>query len=318
MSTSTVATTSTLAEDVREGLTAARKSLPPRLFYDAEGSALFEAITELPEYYLTRSELEIFNRHAPEIMACAGEELTLVELGAGTASKTRVLLRALLAKQGRAAYHPVDISASALEVATRTLSAEFPGLLVRPVVGRYRTGLESLRAVGGRKLVLFIGSSVGNYDLPEAIALLRDVASAMAPGEAFLLGTDMVKPLSLLLPAYDDAAGVTARFNKNVLGRINRELGGHFDLDAFRHVALFNEQESRIEMHLESPRAQRVRIDALRLEVPFEAGERIHTENSYKFTAEMVRRVLTESGFEPERSWFDERRWFGVHLARRR
>jgi len=318
MTATLTVTVSSIGTDVHEGLTATPKQLPPRLFYDAEGSALFEAITRLPEYYLTRSELEIFDRHAPEIMARAGDGLTLVELGAGTAHKTRVLIRALLERQEKATFYPIDVSASALEVAAKSLSAEFPNLSLRLVVGRYRAGLESLRAVGGRKLVLFIGSSVGNYDPPEATALLSELGGALSPGDALLLGTDLAKDASLLVPAYDDAAGVTARFNKNVLARINRELGGHFNLDRFKHVALWNAQASRMEMHLESTRAQTVRIDALDLEVSFAARERIHTENSYKFTEAMVAKMLSDAGYAPEQSWFDSKRWFGVHLARKK
>lgn len=309
---------SPIAEDVRAGLTAKPKHLPARLFYDAEGSALFEVITTLPEYYLTRSELEIFNRHAPQIMARAGSDLTLVELGAGTAQKTRVLIRALLDRQPQVTFFPVDVSATALQVAARSLSGEFPNLTLRLVVGRYRSGLESLRGVAGRKLVLFIGSSVGNYDPPDAIALLRDFAAALSPGDALLLGTDMAKDPDLLIPAYDDAAGVTERFNKNMLARINRELGGHFDLSRFRHVALWNAAASRIEMHLESTRLQKVKIDGLELEIALQAGERIHTENSYKFTDKMVSSIISEAGYDLEESWYDPRRWFGVHLARRR
>jgi len=307
----------TIANDVQSGFAKTPKQLPPSLFYDAEGSALFEAITRLPEYYLTRCELEIFNRHAPAIIAKAGPSLTLVELGAGTASKTQVLIRELTERQEKVTFYPIDISASALEVAARSLSAAFPALSLRLVVGRYRAGLESLRAVEGRKLVMFIGSSVGNYDLEAAKALLTDLGAALAPGDALLLGTDLVKEQSLLLPAYDDASGVTARFNKNLLVRINRELGGHFNLDHFQHLALWNAQESRMEMHLQSTRAQKTRIDALGLEVSFDEGERIHTENSYKFTDAMVEELLSRSGYLLEQSWFDEKRWFGVHLARK-
>jgi len=305
-----------IAGDVLAGLTARPKRLPCHLLYDARGSALFEAITELPQYYLTRAERGIFTEHGRDLMAQAGGNLTLIELGAGTASKTRILIDALLRRQLRAVFYPIDVSAAALEVAVRRLNGSFPRLLVRPMVADYSAGLAQLRRLPGRKLVLFIGSSIGNFEPAEAAALLGRIRHQLAPGDAFLLGTDLVKERRLLLDAYNDHQGITAEFNKNLLARINRELGGHFDFERFRHVALWNPVASRIEIYLESLERQRVSIDALALTVHFEPGERIHTENSYKFTIPMARSILREGGFEPETTCYDPHRWFADHLAR--
>ncbi len=314
--TSRAADLSEIAEDVLHGLTRSPKSLPPRLFYDARGSELFERITELPEYYLTRTERQIFSAHADAIVAQAGEGLTLVELGAGTASKTSILIAALLKRQLSATFYPVDVSPAALEIARDNLQREFPRLTVKPLVGDYSTGMERLAAIGGRKLVLYIGSSIGNYEPEEAVALLREVRNNLREGDALLLGTDLVKPARLLYAAYNDEAGVTAAFNLNILRRINRELHANFVLGRFRHIAEWNPERSRIEMYLESIADQVVRIADLGLKVRFVEGERIHTENSYKFTAAMIEELLNKAGFGRERTWTDTQNWFGVHLAR--
>ena len=306
-----------IASVVKAGLCATPKKLPPWLFYDARGSELFEEITELPEYYVTRTEYAIFARHAAQIVASAGEELTVIELGAGTAFKTRLLLRALLETQATARYYPIDVSEAALQVARKGLQRAFPGkLAVVPVIGRYREALERLSHLPGRKLVMFIGSSIGNYEPDAGAELLRDVQRSLRPGDALLLGTDLEKPAELLQQAYDDAAGVTARFNKNLLTRINRELGGHFVLENFKHVAVWNPGLSRMEMHLESLCDQRVPIDLLELSVRFARGERLHTESSYKFNAARVDQMLRHAGFAREETFTDPRGWFGVHLAR--
>jgi len=307
-----------LSSAVRRGLTAQPKRLPPYLFYDREGSQLFEAITELPEYYLTRAELQLFQAHGPAIAEAAGEVSAVVELGSGSAKKTQVLLAAVLEVSPKAAFVAVDVSSAAVEMTRATLRARFPGLEVVPIQDEFHRALEKVHARPGRKLVLFIGSSVGNFDAEEAVELLAGWRASMRPGDALLLGTDLRKDPAVLVPAYDDAQGVTARFNKNLLARINRDLGGHFDLDAFRHVAVWNAEASRIEMHLESARAQVVTVDALDLRVRFESGERIHTENSYKYTPEMVDQILGRAGFQRERTWTDDRGLFAEHLARAR
>lgn len=311
-----------IAEVVRDGLTAPQKHLPAHLLYDAEGSRLYEAITELPEYYPTRTERAILARHADDIVARALEgsaaPLRVIELGAGTASKTRLLLEAVVRRQGHCLYVPIDVSATALAEARARIESELPSVTVQPFHGDHREALVSLRDLGPRRLVMFIGSSIGNFEDDDAVGLLRGVRRGLHAGGALLLGTDLQKSPELLIPAYDDAAGVTAAFNRNVLARINRELGGHFDPDTFRHVALWNEPESRIEMHLESALDQRVPIDALDLEVRFLAGERIHTESSVKYDYGRVDRLLGGSGFGREHTFCDDEGLFAVHLARAR
>ncbi len=300
----------------RRGLTASPKRLPSWLFYDAAGSALFEQITELPEYYLTRTERAIFESYAGEMLQAAGPSLTLVELGAGTATKTSILIQELLQQQPRALFYPIDVSPSALQEAERQLGSQFPQLRVNPIVADYTGGVDALSRISGRKLVLYIGSSIGNFEPDESVCLLRRIRRSLRSGDAMLLGTDMAKSSKVMVPAYDDAQGVTAEFNKNVLARLNRELDADFDLAAFRHVAVWNKRCSRMEMYLESLRAQSVFLAAIEMDVSFAAGERIHTENSYKYTYEMVETILRESGFKLEQSWHDRQKWFGVHLAR--
>jgi L-histidine N-alpha-methyltransferase len=309
---------SPIAEDVLSGLTRTPKALPPKLFYDAEGSQLFESITELPEYYLTRTEASILDQFAGEMVEAPGTEITLVELGAGTATKTRIVIRELLKRQRRVKFYPIDVSNSALEDAARSLNGDFPGLEVHPVVADYSEGLDGIANSAGRKLVLYLGSSIGNFEPMQGGAVLHSVRNSLRAGDTLLLGTDLVKSEKVLIPAYDDAQGVTACFNKNMLARINRELGGDFDLAAFRHVAIWNPKCSRIEIYLESLREQTVTVDALGLRVHFRRGERMHTENSYKFTSHMVHSILNMGGFELERSWTDRRDWFALHLARAR
>lgn len=304
------------ASAARGGLTASPKWLPAKLFYDEPGSELFERITELPEYYLTRTERSIFENFAPEILQAAGPSLTLIELGAGTAAKTCILIEELLRRQSRAMFYPIDVSPSALQEASTQLGRQFPQLRVNPIIADYTGGVEALNRISGRKLVLYIGSSIGNFEPDNSIRVLRRVRRTLRAGDALLLGADFAKSPKILVPAYDDAQGVTAAFNKNVLARLNRELEANFDLDAFRHVALWNRRCSRMEMHLESTIAQPVFIPALDLDIAFAKGERIHTENSYKYTPEMIESILRESGFKLEQSWHDRQKWFGVHLAR--
>lgn len=304
-----------IANDVWEGLRRRPKALPPKLFYDAAGSALFDEITRLDEYYLTRTELEILEARGPELARRVGPEVTIIELGAGSGTKTRTVLRHLLGAECRGVYVPVDLSRSALEQARTRLRREFPRLQVKISVADYLQ--EPWAPSGpGPKLVLYLGSSIGNFEPMQGLDLLRRVGRRLAPGDRLLLGTDLRKDPAVLVPAYDDARGVTARFNKNVLARINRELGGSFGLEKFRHLALWNERESRIEMHLESLADQVVRIAALGSDVPFTQGERIHTENSYKYTVPGVRQMLAAGGFDVEHTWTDRRGWFAVHLAR--
>lgn len=311
-------TVSEIARAVLRGLTATAKWLPPWLFYDERGSALFEEITELPEYYLTRAERSIFERDGVAIITAGfgGGDATIVELGAGTAVKTQVLLAAAAGLRGAATYVPVDVSAEALAIAEARLAAEEPRVTVQPWLASHSHAFPHLRTLRGRKVVLFIGSSIGNYDEAEALGLLAGLRAGLGDGDALVLGTDLRKDPAVLVPAYDDAAGVTAAFNKNVLARINRELGGRFDLDRFRHVALWNAAQSRIEMHLESAGDQVVAIEGLRFRVAFRDRERIHTESSVKYDDATIERLLGGAGFRRERTWLDDGGRFAVHLAR--
>jgi L-histidine Nalpha-methyltransferase len=309
---------SPLAVEVLNGLTERPKTLSPWLFYDQAGSQLFEEITELPEYYVTRTERQILAEHAEEIIAAAagGRDLSMIELGAGTATKTGLLLNAAVGLQGSVTYYPIDVSETALEEARTRLEAELPEVTVEPIVADYTEGMRQNGASHtGRKLVLYIGSSIGNFSPADALEVLRGVRAQLLPGDSLLLGTDMVKDVDTLLAAYDDAAGVTARFNKNILVRINRELDANFNPKLFRHRARWNEQHSRIEMHLESLLAQKIVLRALDTEVRLALGETIHTENSYKFTDERAAALLTRAGFKLRQQWTDANHWFTVYLA---
>jgi len=417
-----------LLKVVREGLSRSPKSLPPWLFYDEAGSLLFEEITGLPEYYITRIERGIFARDAAEMIALAAgdAQLQLVELGAGSADKTRLLLAAATDFQGQVCYQPVDVSESALEAARQRLEREHPEVRVEPQVADYTRHLSLPACPNGEKrLVLYIGSSIGNFLPEDALELLCELRAALGPGDSLLLGVDLAPqpaekapgggtvrgydsavyennpleggtvtghdsavyeknpleggtvtgydsavyeknpleggtvtghdfsradkanqitagfspchlnsdnsaPISsfspasptpgrkteqALLAAYDDPHGVTARFNKNMLSRLNRELGADFDLEAFRHRIRWNAAHSRIEMHLESLRTQTVRIAALDLEVRFVEGETIHTENSYKYRTADIEALLATAGFVNPQRWRDENGWFAVYLA---
>lgn len=305
-----------LAEVVAEGLSAQPKRLPPKLFYDAEGSHLFEQITETPEYYPTRTERCIIRHFAAEMASQAGTNLTLVELGAGSATKTRLLIEALLRRQLRLDFYPIDVSPAALHGAVARLNGDFPNLRVEPIATDYSRDLPQLKDLPQRKLVLFLGSTIGNFEPEEARDFLRRLRRALAPGDALLAGFDLRKDQHILHAAYNDRQGVTSRFNKNVLARINRELGGQFDLDAFTHVAFWNRRMSRIEMHLESRVDQTVLVQDLGRAFHFARGERIHTENSYKFSSNTIAGMLRRSGWRREKTWTDPQGWFSEVLAR--
>jgi len=322
------ATSHAVAAEARAGLTASPRTLSPWLFYDEAGSQLFEQITELPEYYLTRTERGIFTAHADEILEQAAngdrQTLTLIELGAGTATKTGILLAAAVRQQGSVVYQPVDVSETALAVASENIQTNFPGVTVRCQVADYtREPLPLDRLPGLRTLALYIGSSIGNFSPAQAEALLRNVRAQLLPGDKLLLGTDLGpgthKSAATLLAAYQDATGTTAAFNRNVLTRLNREIGTNFEVDAFAHKAIWNEAESRIEMHLESLIRQRVRIPANSagpaLTLDFAAGETIHTENSYKFSAGRIEKLLASANFAISNTWNDPQHLFAVTLA---
>jgi dimethylhistidine N-methyltransferase len=296
-----------------------QKTLPPWLFYDDEGSALFEKITELPEYYLTRAERSIFAERADEIISSVGHPLTIAELGSGTASKTGLLLAAAARRQPKVLYQPIDVSPSALEQAANTLPTEIPGVVVRSQIANYITnGYTIERPDDGCVLALYIGSSIGNFGPEEARSILRKLRKQLKnTGDAILLGVDLApnrnKTVEQLIAAYDDAAGVTAAFNRNILAHLNRELGADFNLDAFRHRAYWNPQDSRIEMHLVSTVAQTVTIDGE--QIIFTPGESIHTENSYKFTERSLIELLHDSGYSSPKWFEDIDRRFAVALA---
>ena len=301
------------------GLTARPKTLPPWLFYDDAGSALFEQITELPEYYLTRAERSIFAERAEEIVNSVGHPLTIAELGSGSASKTGLLLAAAARRQPEVLYQPIDVSPSALEQAASTLPREIPGVVVRPQIANYITnGYVIERPDDGSVLALYIGSSIGNFGPQEARSILRKLRKQVKrPADAILIGVDLApnrhKSVEQLIAAYDDAAGVTAAFNKNILAHLNRELGADFNLDAFQHRAYWNAQDSRIEMHLVSTVAQTINLDGER--ITFAPGESIHTENSYKFTERGLIELLRDSGYSAPQWFEDAGHRFTVALA---
>ncbi len=302
-------------DDVRAGLTAARKYLPPKYFYDELGSAIFESICALPEYYLTRTEAAILDRRADEMVTALGGPIEFVEFGSGSARKTRALLEAALRHQDDVAYHPIDISPAALEDSSLALVAEFERLHVTAYASDYFDVLESAQLrTSKRVMALFLGSNIGNYDPSEARTLLRAMSAAFKPGDGLLLGADLKKDAAVLERAYNDPTGVTASFNKNVLARINRELGGRFDLDAFAHASRYDAARGSVDSFLVAQRGCNVPIEALGIDVRFSAAESIHTESSHKFDEADIARLATASGFRVERRWTDDAERFAVSL----
>jgi L-histidine N-alpha-methyltransferase len=297
-----------------EGLTQRPLQIPSKYFYDDRGSALFEMICDLPEYYLTRTGDALLDHHSEEI-ARLTRARQLVELGAGSARTTRHLIGPLLARNGGLHYTPLDISRYALDQAEASLGEEFPELHITGIECDYTSGLEPLNPDPGC-LTVFLGSTIGNFPHPSGVALLRRLRDRLAPGDWFLMGVDLVKPTPVLEAAYNDQAGVTAEFNKNILNAVNREAGGDFDPAGFEHLAFFNEPESQIEMYLVARASTRVRLADLDTELHLETGERIRTEISRKFTPGSTRRLLAEAGFDL-RHWFEsEDRYFALALAR--
>jgi dimethylhistidine N-methyltransferase len=296
-----------LTREVRRGLIARPRSLSPWMFYDAEVSRLFERITTLPECYPTRTERAILAGNADAVVARAYNDrslpLRIVELGAGTASKSCILLEAAVRLSETVTYVPVDVCPNALELACENVASALPEVCLEPIVRNYVTHPLQLEPFDGTTLALYIGTSIGNFSPEEARLILQSLRFQLRTGDALLLGTDMVKDEATLLAAYDDRDGITAAFNLNVLRRLNRELGANFDVAGFRHRALWNSIESRIEMHLESVREQDVTIEDADLDLHFMPGESIHTENSYKFTDRGIRSLLNESGFETRWAW---------------
>jgi L-histidine N-alpha-methyltransferase len=305
---------STIEEDVYRGLTADPKDIPPKWFYDDRGSTLFDAITRVDEYYPTRRERAILEARAPEIARRSNAD-TLVELGSGTSEKTRVLLDAMRSADTLRRFVPFDVSKRTLHDAAAAIEVEYAGIDVQPVVGDFTLDLDSIPRLG-RRLIVFLGGTIGNL-LPEARSrFLRDVAAMLGPDDFFLLGTDLVKDVGRLVAAYDDAQGVTAEFNKNVLRVMNRELDADFDLDAFDHIAVFDTEHEWIEMRLRSTRPQTVHVQALDLDVSFAAGEEMRTEVSAKFSRDRVERELGDAGMELVEWWTDPDADFALTLAR--
>jgi L-histidine N-alpha-methyltransferase len=303
----------TIADDVREGLSRRPKELHPKYFYDARGSELFEQITRLPEYYPTRAERTILDMRAAEIAAATRAD-TLVELGSGTSEKTRLLLSALGDAGSLRRFVPFDVSEQTLRDAAGAIAVEY-GISVHAVVGDFERHLVTLPA-GGRRLVAFLGGTIGNLTPAMRAVFLAELAASLGADDALLLGTDLVKDVDRLEAAYDDAAGVTAEFNRNVLHVVNRELDADFDPDAFVHVARFDPQEEWIEMHLQAPHALSARLEALELEVHFAAGEQMRTEISAKFRRERVAAELEAAGLELAEWWTDPDGDFALSLSR--
>ncbi|HKO62293.1 MAG TPA: L-histidine N(alpha)-methyltransferase [Pyrinomonadaceae bacterium] len=304
-----------LAEDVRRGLSSQPKRFLPKYFYDELGSQLFEAICLVPEYYLTRAENEILQLYADEIVSSVDGNITLIEMGSGSASKTRLIIEALLRKQPNLLFIPVDISASALESSSRILLQSYTQLRIEAYAADYFAALAELsKHPRGRTLALFLGSNISNFDPAEAVKFLHALRTVLSEGDAHLLGADLKKDRQTLEAAYNDALGVTAAFNLNVLARINRELGGEFDLRHFRHLAFYNEEAGRIEIYIESCRDQTVDIKQLGMQVRFAAGEQIHTENSYKYGLDDIAELAGKTGFKLARTWLDSEKRFSSNL----
>ena len=301
------------ADDVRAGLSTPSKHLPSKYFYDELGSALFDAITVLPEYYLTRAETGILREWGWEMVRALGNPIEFIELGSGSAIKTRILIEEALRVQRTLRYSPIDISREALSASARALVTAYPSLTVTAYAGDYFTilGTQHLQREK-RALVLFLGSNIGNYEPQAAQRLLRGIAGSLKPGDGLLLGADLKKDPRILELAYDDPTGVTAAFNKNLLARINRELGGTFDLHDFDHVVRY--KDGVVRSHLRSRRDHDVSIDAIKLTVHFSEGETVHTESSYKYSPQDIAAAGAAAGFRLERTWTDPQERFSVNL----
>ncbi len=309
------------ARDVRDGLSSEPKFLLAKYFYDEEGSRLFEEITRLPEYYPTRTEASILKEYAGAIRDALEGDISLVELGSGSSAKTRILLENIMEEQGRLHYLPIDISPTILDETARKLDARYPRLTTIPIASEYGEGLRQATRlavqepeVAERKLVLFLGSSIGNFQPRDAASLLSTVRDGIQEDDALLIGFDLQKDRGVLEAAYDDAAGVTARFNLNVLGRINRELGGDFDPESFEHRAHYNETAGRMELHLVSKKEQRVAIRQLEETFAFKKEESIHTESSYKYTTPLIQEIARNAHFKVGNIFTDPKNWYALAL----
>jgi L-histidine N-alpha-methyltransferase len=304
----------TLLHAVKSGLSSKPKWLPSMYFYDDAGSHLFERITRLPEYYLTACELDILLSYADEILESAGERIEIVEFGSGSSRKTRALLEAALRRQESVKYSPIDISGEFLRAASLSLMQEFPRLKIEAIAAEYADGLDALGPRESARLALFMGSNIGNLRRQEAVAFLESVRVRMHSQDLLLIGADLVKDPAIIEAAYNDSAGVTESFNKNILARINTELQADFELDAFRHEAPYREEDSRVEMRLVSKRRQTARVGALAKDFEFESGEPVVTEICQKYTEASLSAIFGEAGWTVRRSWRDRKGWFVVSL----
>ena len=325
------------ANDVAICLATETKRLNPKYLYDHLGSQLFEQICVQPEYYLTRIEASLLKRHAPLITTLVGSDIRIIELGSGSSSKTALLLRYLSSQKKRIIYFPIDISISILMESTRRLKSQFPNASIIAIRSDYGTGVDRAAAkcmatdgVRGKKkkktnksnkngnqyskLILFLGSSIGNFEPMAARSLLRSIREKLHTSDFLLVGFDLQKDESVLTAAYNDKAGITAKFNLNLLARINRELGGNFELEKFKHYAFYNREQHRIEMHLVSNTTQQVYIEALDKNFSFGKGDSIHTENSYKYSLDQIAALAKDSGFRIKKEFTDEKRWFNMAL----
>jgi dimethylhistidine N-methyltransferase len=308
--------------DVKEGLERTKKKIKSKYFYDHIGSQLFEKICLQPEYYLTRTELAMLDKYSREIMKLHDHHhISILELGSGSSTKTRIMLKCILKKQNQLYYFPIDISHTILYEAADKLSNEFSGLYTIGIFSDYIEGvrkvsdlISSKDDIPKTKLILFLGSSIGNFEPKEAISFFRAIRARMENHDSFLVGFDLHKDPKILEAAYNDKAGITAKFNLNILARINRDLGGKFDLGAFSHYSFYNENKKRIEMYLISKNNQKVHIHGIGKTFTFKENERIHTENSYKYTLEQIRLLAKESNFKVKGNFIDEKKWFDLAL----
>lgn len=309
---------SDFARAVRVGLTKKEgKSLPCKFIYDAHGSEIFEEVGTIAEYYPTQAELGIIAEKSHEIAALCGARTAVIEMGSGSSTKTRHILNALSKTSSELTYFPIDISSAALQAAAAALGREYPQITITPLEGEYESLLQKVDGSDyDTVLVLWLGTSIGNFEPNEADSILRRIHDLFAANGVVIIGIDLKKDRSVLERAYNDTRGVTARFNLNLLARINRELGGHFDLDAFEHRAFYNEDAGRIEMHIVSRRAQAIAIDRLGMSVGIGQGETIHTENSYKFSKEDIAEMASRSGFQLFHHWRDRGGLFSVNVLR--
>ncbi len=314
-SSTTIELTGSFENDILSGLTASPKRLSSVYFYDEKGSQLFEEICDLDEYYLTRKETEILQRSAHEIIDTLPMNTHLVELGSGSSRKTRILLEAALASFDETRYSPIDVSVEILEQTSNDLSRRYPDLKIEAVADRYEVGLEKLlQNDQSPDCVMWLGSSIGNLTRQEATLFMYKVRQELGPEDSFLLGVDLRKNADILEPAYDDARGVTAAFNLNLLTRINRELGGQFQHEQFQHKAIYNDTEGRIEMYLISLEDQDVWIEGLDRFISFSKDEKILTEYSYKYSQTEIKTLAELSGFRVQKQWFDENHWFSLNF----